>query len=274
MTKETNAGTSVDGSSSTSLPQESDVVENVSSVHDSNAVDAMEIVSEPKVLTDAPSTGLEKELLALRDYESHPLSAANANLFIRSNKDAGPNGLGGAAYGTRSRNRNGTSRINYAEDKETEVDIEIAAAMKEGRKATRGGNDSRPSTSTDHGSSTTPVKKIPAPEVEYVAMTQHHSKEPIPGTSTFSANPSVPPTQNSKKKKPPAQPAANHVQSSTQNAVQNGAWAHTNNVRVGMAKHETNMLSFDNCGAHLKDGKLVADDGTILSVNGTQIPLY
>lgn len=30
----------------------------------------------------------------------------------------------------------------------------------------------------------------------------------------------------------------------------------------------TNLLTFENCGARPKDGKLIADDGTYLEVNG------
>ncbi|KAB8299281.1 hypothetical protein EYC80_001361 [Monilinia laxa] len=276
MTKEINAGTSVEASSKTLPSQESEAVEHASSAHNSQAVDAMEIVHQPKVSTDAPapapaptpapSKGLEKELLALRDSDSPLITATNSASSNRSNNHAGANGMGGAAYGTRSRNRTGTSRPNYAEDKEMDVDIEIAAAMKEGRKAARA-SDSRPSTSTDNTSSITPAKKTTAPEPEPVATTQSNNKEPIPGTSTFSANPSAPTTQNSKKKKPPAHPAANATPSLSQNVVQNGSSTHTNSLRVNMAMHESNMLTFDNCGARLKDGKLVADDGTILSVN-------
>lgn len=31
---------------------------------------------------------------------------------------------------------------------------------------------------------------------------------------------------------------------------------------------ESNMLSFDDCGGRLKGKKLIADDGTVLEVNG------
>ncbi|KAM0125562.1 hypothetical protein ACHAP3_009677 [Botrytis cinerea] len=266
MTKEINAGTSVEASSKTLPPQESNAVENVSAANDSPAVNEMEIVPESKASTAAPGKGLEKELLALRDFESQPMTATNSTSSNRSNKDAGANGVGGAAYGTRSRNRTGTSRINYAEDKEMDVDIEIAAAMKEGRKAARV-NDSRPSTSADNAPPTTTAKKTTVPEPEPVATSQNNNKEPIPGTSTFSANPSVPTSQNSKKKKPPAQTAASAAASSLQNVAQNGPSVHTYAPRVSMAMHDSNMLSFDDCGARLKDDKLVADDGTVLSAN-------
>ena len=267
MTKEINAGTSVEASSKTLPPQESNAVENVSAANDSPAVNEMEIVPESKASTAAPGKGLEKELLALRDFESQPMTATNSTSSNRSNKDAGANGVGGAAYGTRSRNRTGTSRINYAEDKEMDVDIEIAAAMKEGRKAARV-NDSRPSTSADNAPPTTTAKKTTVPEPEPVATSQNNNKEPIPGTSTFSANPSVPTSQNSKKKKP-AQTAASAAASSLQNVAQTGPSVHTYAPRVSMAMHDSNMLSFDDCGARLKDDKLVADDGTVLSANGT-----
>lgn len=267
MTKEINAGTSVEGSSTTLPSHEGDAVENVCSTHDSKAVDAMDIVPQPKVSTDGHGKGLEKELLALRDSGSQPMTATNSASSNRLNKDAGTNGIGGAAYGTRSRNRTGASRINYAEDKEMDVDIEIA---KEVRKAARG-NDSRPATSTNNGPSTGTAKKTTAPESEPVATTQNNNKEPIPGTSTFSANPSIPATQSSKKKKPPAQTASTAPPSSSQNIIPNSPSVHTNTSRVSMAMHESNMLSFDNCGARLKDEKLVADDGTVLSVNGTHI---
>ncbi|ESZ99533.1 hypothetical protein SBOR_0098 [Sclerotinia borealis F-4128] len=262
MNKEIDAGTSVEGSSNTLPSQESDAVENAFSAHDPHAVDAMEIVPGPNVSTATPGKGLEKELLALRDSESQPMTATNSTSSNRSIKDAGANGMGGAAYGTRSRNRTGTSRPNYAEDKEMDVDIEIAAAMKEGRKATRV-NDSRPPTSTDNGLSTTPAKRISAPEPEPVVTTQNYNKELIPGTSTFFANPALPTAHNSKKKKPPAQMTSTATTFSSPNVVQNGSSVHKNTPRV----QESNMLSFDNCGARLRNRNLIADDGTMLSVN-------
>jgi hypothetical protein len=36
----------------------------------------------------------------------------------------------------------------------------------------------------------------------------------------------------------------------------------------GSGYSETNMLTFENCKGRPKDGKMIADDGTVLEVNG------
>jgi hypothetical protein len=36
----------------------------------------------------------------------------------------------------------------------------------------------------------------------------------------------------------------------------------------GIGYSVTNLLTFENCGGKPKDGKMIADDGTVLEVNG------
>jgi hypothetical protein len=205
--------------------------------------------------------------------ESQPMTASNSNSSNPSAIDGVGNGTGPAPYGTRSRNRTGTSRPNYAEDKELDAEFEITVSSKEGRKATRGADPS-PSTTVDPGRSVNNARKPQAAESDQVLGGQGHYKEPIPGTSTFSANPitNVSTGQPSKKRKANGTPATSSLQ--PQMPIPNHGTVPAITRRASIAaqglagSRETNMLSFDDCGSRLKDKKLFADDGTVLEVNG------
>jgi hypothetical protein len=206
--------------------------------------------------------------------ESQPMTATNSNSSNLSAIDGGGSGTGPAApYGTRSRNRTGTSRPNYAEDKELDAEFEVATSSKEGRKTNRGA-DSAPSMTTDAGKSANNARKNQGPEADQTVAAQGHYKESIPGTSTFSANPTTsgPTGQPSKKRKANGTPATSNLQS--QMLIVNNGTVPAVTRRASLAQQgilgsrETNMLSFDDCGSRLKDKKLVADDGTVLEVNG------
>jgi hypothetical protein len=201
--------------------------------------------------------------------DSQPMTASNS-----TSSNPPPSDMG--AYGTRSRNR--TGRPNYAEDKEldTEFDMMISAKETNGRKASRAVD----STNSDSGRAPTSTRKNAAPEVDQNLIMQNQLKESIPGTLTFSANPSSTVGQSSKKRK-----AANQQSTATSN-LQASHQASLNGVptpqavtrRASMAAHiaggfrESNMVSFDNCGSRLKAKKLVADDGTVFQVNGELYP--
>ena len=176
-----------------------------------------------------------------------------------------------APYGTRSRNRAGVSRPNYAEDKEMDIEFEIQPPAKEDdtRKAARS-LDARPNVLESAASGATGRKTtgiVPDPN----SAAQLILKDHIPGTSTFSANiPGVNPAQPSKKRKAPANPASStpngsHSTGNTGTAAANGKSTLPQN---SLAYKESFMLSFDNCGARLQSGKLIADDGTTLGING------
>ena len=209
---------------------------------------------------------------AVRVAESQPMTASNSTSSNPSIKDVGAGAAGGTApYGTRSRNRTGTSRPNYAEDKELDGEFEVAATQKEsnGRKTAR---------TADLGSSipANTIQKPPDSELDQIVTVQSHYKEPIPGTSTFSANPtstSLSGPSTSKKRKANGQPAT-AIQPQLQAPLQSVITAQAVTRRASMAAQvvagvrDSNMLSFDNCGGHLKNERLVADDATILEVNG------
>lgn len=174
-------------------------------------------------------------------------------------------------YGTRSRNRAGVSRPNYAEDKEMDMEFENQPPVKEddSRKAARS-SDTRPNVVESAATGATRQKTAGAvPDLNIAA--QLVPKDHIPGTSTFSANISVVnPAQPSKKRKAPTNttsstPNGNH---STGNPGTGAASSKGALPQNSQAYKESFMLTFENCGARLQDGKLIADDGTILGVNG------
>lgn len=174
-----------------------------------------------------------------------------------------------ASYGTRSRNRTGSSRPNYAEDRDYDVEMydydhdkahgdakkpsrQVVNATSNGESA-RGSASSRKSTGND-------AKPVPS---------QNGSKEQTPagGTATpNSAQTSSSATQPSRKRK-----AATAAQQASSGA------ASTSNKRAGTAAQnstppswpETNMLTFSNSRSRPQNGRLVADDGTVLEANGT-----
>ncbi|PBP22403.1 BAH domain-containing protein [Diplocarpon rosae] len=196
--------------------------------------------------------------------ESQPMTATKPNPSNPSAKEAASSGAGPAlTYGTRSRNRTGVSRPNYAEDKELDIDLELASAVKEGNGRKSRAVDSVPTT----GNGPTPSKSTSGPGIENALPVQSNHKESIPGTSSFSANPTAAGT-HSKKRKATAQAA---TQPQTQAPAQNAQLAMSRKANMaayaGCVVEDSNMLSFEGCGGHLKDNKLVADDGTILEVN-------
>lgn len=192
--------------------------------------------------------------------ESQPMSASDSISSNPSTREAASSTTGPApTYGTRSRNRTGNSRPNYAEDKELDAEFEVASSVKgTGRRSKI--VDS--SASTDNGHA--PSRNVSGMEPISSPAIQAHHKDQIPGTSTFSAIPTGVGTQ-SKKRKAAAQATTQlHPPLPTQAVTRRASTA----VYMGYNVEDSNMLSFESCGGRLKDGKLVADDGTVLQVNG------
>ncbi len=177
---------------------------------------------------------------------------------------------GPSPYGTRSRNRTGTSRPNYAEDRELDTEYEwsntkkphtslassASAQMQPVDSERLSGISTRRSSTT---ASTTPANKQAGINTP---------KELIPGMSSFLLNPenatSAPP--QSRKRKAPG----SHVTSSAPNGGEQAASLPRKQAIIATVNSawETNMMSFEGSQAYLKDGKLTADDGTTLEVNG------
>ncbi|KAI9166974.1 E3 ubiquitin-protein ligase SNT2 [Paramyrothecium foliicola] len=176
-------------------------------------------------------------------------------------KDAGLDS--GTPYGTRSRNRTGNPRPNYAEDKDIDTDVydyyhdkKDSEPKKTSRQsgATSGGDAARGSTST----------RKPVPDdAKSGPPSQNGSKEQNAGGGATNASQATQAAsgavQPSRKRKAAAQQAGGGTASTkkTGNAAQN----------TGTAWPESNMLTFDNCKARPENGRMVADDGTVLEPN-------
>jgi hypothetical protein len=220
----------------------------------------------------------DNDVLSAPAAESQPMTASNSTSpSPPPNQSSGSIAAGAVPYGTRSRNRTGTSRPNYAEDKELDIDFEVTAPAKEhnGRKAPRGADQS-PAAQVESGRAASSIRRAGLDTNQYVTV-QSHYKEQIPGTSTFSANLTAIPTvanQPSKKRKAANQSTTAAAQNQTQVPTQGGPMDSSIVRKTSMAAQvvaefrESNMLSFDDCGGRLKGKKLIADDGTVLEVNG------
>lgn len=233
-------------------------------------------------LTDDSHILVDVDTTHSRPPESQPMTTSSSASSNAPSKDAPANMASStsAPYGTRSRNRNGAPRPNYAEDKELDNEIEVSTPSRDniGRKGARTA-DATTTSSVDSGRPSAHSRKGLSADTDQAIPTQAHYKEPIPGTSTFSANPAgaTPHTSTSKKRKATSQPslvvlpphAQSHASSSaTQTITRRASMA----MQASSSFRESNMMTFENCGGVMKDDCLVADDGTVLKVNGEFYP--
>ncbi|KAI1345157.1 hypothetical protein F5Y15DRAFT_410832 [Xylariaceae sp. FL0016] len=190
--------------------------------------------------------------------------------------------MGPSPYGTRSRNR-GQARPNYAEDKDVDVEMDDAYPEKKEEEPKKPSRQSHGATNGINAedlnlrAATTTTRKS-APSDDAKAVNDAHAvvkdPQPIPTANTDVLSATAP-TVPSKKRKAAAQSTANHARTNTNtptpsvlgNAAGTRRSAAQADVQSKSGYRETNMLSFENCGAMPKDGKLVADDGTILGPN-------
>ena len=175
---------------------------------------------------------------------------------------------GAAPYGTRSRNRT-TARVNYAEEPDIDVDADFTRSNNvNGSKRTYSSESASLSPAIDEDRLSPPSAMKPSATSSSGASASHHhtSSSKIPGTSTFSAVPGAGTgAVHSKKRK--AAGNHGHSQASASAPAQSTA-KKPKPLHIHHGFRETNMLTFDNSGAKLKNGSLVANDGTTLSVNG------
>lgn len=184
---------------------------------------------------------------------------------------------GPSPYGTRSRNR-GQPRPNYAEDKDVDADMFDAYPEKKEQ-------EPKKSRQTTNGSADAPrtggagARKVAIADEGKTASPQPTiNKDQAVPTTTTAVVTAQPTTTSTKKRKAATQPVTNGAQAHASPAgAQNSATTRraTNNatstVISGSGYRETNMLSFDRHGAKPKDGRLVADDGTVIEKNGRSI---
>ncbi|KAH6638306.1 hypothetical protein C7974DRAFT_356588 [Boeremia exigua] len=178
-----------------------------------------------------------------------------------------------APYGTRSRNRPGRSRINYAED--TEMDFEMTAH------ASTNGNASDPpsrnSMAAENGQSSGVSGKKGAGAAQSSAPWGNSGPNPkdTPATLSISGSSATTPAPQATTAQPTSKRRKNATKDAT-NGIQAGATAPSQvakraaQVQAPAAApytRESNMMTFEFSGAFPKDGKLQADDGQTLSVN-------
>lgn len=208
--------------------------------------------------------------------QSQPMSATASISSDTATKE--PTEAPAAPYGTRSRNRpERKSRVNYAED--VEMDFELApdptigngngngseppsggsAAAESGQSAGAGG---KKGAGAGQGNASWGASGPNAKDIPPNANT--------PGTSTLTASPATTPASQPQPKR--RKNAASHA--TTPNPAngaapsQPGSRRAQNTVAAVASPRETNMLTFANSGACLKDGCLVADDGQTVAING------
>ena len=179
-----------------------------------------------------------------------------------------------APYGTRSRNRTSGARINYAEDKDLDMEAEVSGAApmepapkRSAQSQTNGhiaGVESAEEKVTTSGTRRSGGFAAVNTATATNGTPSSNSKDALPGATAQSAASSHnhTSTTGSKKRK---QPGSN-VTASTQ--AGNQAAPRARGAAAAAAYTESNMMSFEKFGAFLKNGKLKADDGTTLGING------
>ena len=230
--------------------------------------------SPPSPSQPTHSSGLEP-LTKSGAHESQPMTTTSSISSIASMQ--GANALdnnGPSPYGTRSRNRTGNARPNYAEDRELDTEYDWASTPKkfQSSSASTSSNLAQADENDGSGISTRqqslPTSSLPNGKIS----TSSAPRDCLPGMSSFSVNPE-PNTGGqlpSKKRKAPGTVptvstnlANNNLSSSTYNLPRKAAVSVSNH-----GARSTNVLSFETCQGYLKNGKLKADDGTILGLNG------
>ncbi|TEA14187.1 E3 ubiquitin-protein ligase SNT2 [Colletotrichum sidae] len=236
-----------------------------------SALPSTSAASASKLASAVQKSSLTDVDAALRNT-SQPMNKSSSSGSDPAAKDAAaelPN-----PYGTRSRNRNGSSRPNYAEDKDLDADMFDYYPEKkeqESKKSARHSNVSAGATLDAPRPNGASRKEAAASEDAKMVSAQNGIKEPQMASTPQAAQPSAnasAPVQPSKKRKAATQAAAANASSATVvTGTGNGASRKPTSGPFATSYADTNMLSFENCGANPQDGKLVADDGTVLAPN-------
>jgi hypothetical protein len=186
-----------------------------------------------------------------------------------------------AGYGTRSRNRTGNARPNYAEDKDYDVemyDFDHGKNQQDPKKGARQASGAANGETTARGSAGS-RKSLPDDAIKAVssqagasskeqqqAQQQQQSGGSSTGTSQAMTGSGGGLHSSRKRKAAVAAQQANAGTSVSTRRGGNGAAAGQN---PGSSWPESNMLTFSNSNARPQNGQLVADDGTVLEANGT-----
>ncbi|PNS17982.1 Lid2 complex component snt2 [Sphaceloma murrayae] len=187
-----------------------------------------------------------------REAASHSQSATPQPAIT---KDPGPSQMSSSnddvpavgSYGTRSRNRGGASRVNYAEDQEMDYEFTSAVKPSESKRNSTANDIKR--TSDAHESRLRTVSDAAGGDDGSAsdAAAPNTKKRKAAGSATPAAQPT--PT-----------PAPVAISSSLRKSIAKGT--------PPPRRPETNMMFFDKSKAKLnKDNKLIADDGTAIGID-------
>ncbi|KAK5990368.1 Lid2 complex component snt2-like protein [Cladobotryum mycophilum] len=188
-----------------------------------------------------------------------------------------------APYGTRSRNRNGNNRPNYAEDKDIEMDM-YDYYPSDKKESDGGKKSSRQSNAATNGETTRAngvSRKATVDDTKNGSNQNGHRDQSSGGggggggaaaaaVSTLQAAPASNAAQPSRKRKAAGGQAAS---ASAAAAAVSAAPSKKSAVGIavqtppGMNWPDTNMLTFENSKGIPENGRMVADDGTVLEPN-------
>lgn len=169
-----------------------------------------------------------------------------------------------ATYGTRSRQRNGNARPNYAEDKDIEMDVyDYYHDKKDGDGKRSSSRQTAAAANGDAPRGAAASRKAGTDEAKAGASQNGPKSQPANGgTSASQATQASGAVQPSRKRKAAAQ------QQSAATSTVSTRKAGNATVNPQSRWPDTNMLTFENCHARPADGRMVADDGTVLEPNG------
>ncbi len=217
---------------------------------------------------DNDASSAMEDVQPSRETADHSSKSAHASAKDSDDNDAVP-----SSYGTRSRNRPGRSRPNYAED--TEMDFEMAPAAMNGNLSDP---PSRNSLAPDSSHSSTVSGKKGSASAQAngpwgnsaTLPKDSPANLPISNPSPSIAPPpsSNPPQPTTKRRKNAASNATNGNHTNAASAGQSGGKRANQATAVANSARESNMMTFENTGAFLRAGRLEADDGRTVSVNG------
>jgi hypothetical protein len=206
-------------------------------------------------------------------------------------------------YGTRSRNRTGAARPNYAEDKDLDLDIfdvypqqrkdddskKSSSKQQAASSSTASAaNSSQPAPRSGNGSSRKPLPDDSRQQNGIKDQHTNKSSAAAASSTTSAANGTSATNGTSKGKKRKVADTASTASGSQTPSAPNGALSSSalqkrlaatgqasgNATPSGIGYGETNLLTFENCKSRPKDGKMVADDGTVLGVNGEFVAVF
>ena len=278
----------------TGTPANADSVHSEGDAHNGemNDTNATEGATPPKTTSKASSTRTSTPAASISENRHPPHGSTDApaaadvdqqpqEVKINDSDSVQPSRndseeAAAAPYGTRSRNRPGRSRINYAED--TEMDFEMTAPV-----PANGNVTDLPSRGSVAGESGQPLgvsaKKGAnagqgnAPRGNSGPNSKDNQANlSISGSSATTPATSSNTTQSAtKRRKNAAKDATNGTHASAaapSQTTKRGAQSQVQAVGAAPYTRESNMMTFEFSGATLKDGHLQADDGQIVSVNG------